>query len=347
MIKNVLIVDKDRKRVNALENRWTPFADTFVVLTAAGGKAALELLRGETISLVVTDFEESGGDGPGLLKHVMQNYPDIPVIVTGASGAPEMERLARAGGAAGYFSEPFAPEMLGQEIMTILKRESDGGTLHSVSSGIFLQLVEMEQKTCTIRLADKHSSRKGVLFFRDGELLDARVNHLKGKPAAKRILTWEKVTISIQNDCPSIENKIHSELQPLILEAARLKDEAALPDGNPREAEQPDTQEDAASHPINRIRQTIENRIGQVEGVEDIYQDNAWDGFIRRLSALGDHFRSGPIKLCFVDRGESSDHILIPGQRTTVISVNPKSPHDKIMNALAPWAEGVASRESV
>ena len=47
-------------------------------------------------------------------------------------------------------------------------------------------------------------------------------------------------------------------------------------------------------------------------------------------------FRSGPMKLCFVDKGESSDHIIIPGRKTTVISVSPKSPRDKIMKALSP-----------
>jgi hypothetical protein len=51
---------------------------------------------------------------------------------------------------------------------------------------------------------------------------------------------------------------------------------------------------------------------------------------------LGELFRSGPMKLCFVAKGESSDHIIIPGRKTTVISVSPKSPRDKIMKALSP-----------
>jgi hypothetical protein len=178
------------------------------------------------------------------------------------------------------------------------------------------------------------------LFFRDGELLDARVCRLQGKPAAQRIFSWDKVTISIQNDCPPIENKIQSELQTLILEAARLKDEAASSDGDLGETEEPigarDAEEVTSSDPISRIRHAIEKRIGQAGGVEDVYQDTSWDGFVQRLSALGEFFRSGPMKLCYIDKGESSDHIIIPGRKTTVISVNPKSPRDKIMKALSP-----------
>jgi len=201
-------------------------------------------------------------------------------------------------------------------------------------------LIEMEQKTCTIRLEDLSSGQRGVLFFRDGELLDARACRLQGKPAAQRIFSWEKVTISIQNDCPPIDNKIQRELQTLILEAARLKDEAASPDDDLGEADEPiektEVEEVTSSNPINRIRHAIETRIGQADGVEDIYQDTSWDVFIRRLSVLGKLFRSGPMKLCFVDKGELSDHIIIPGRKTTVISVSPKSPRDKIMKALSP-----------
>jgi CheY-like chemotaxis protein len=326
--------------LTTLEKGFAKYDDTFTVLTAEDGQTAIEVLRHETVSLVVTELKVPGIDGLGLLKHVTESYPEIPAIVITAYSTPEMERIARQNGVAEYCSKPVIPENLAPKIMTILSRESDGGTLHSVSSGIFLQLIEMEQKTCTIRLEDLSSGQKGVLFFRDGELLDARVCRLQGKPAAQRIFSWDKVTISIQNDCPPIENKIQSELQTLILEAARLKDEAASPDGDLGEAEEPtggtDAEESTSSDPISRIRHAIEKRIGHAGGVEDIYQDTSWDGFIHRLSALGELFRSGPMKLCFVDKGESSDHIIIPGRKTTVISVSPKSPPDKIMKALSP-----------
>jgi DNA-binding response OmpR family regulator len=340
MIANVLIVDDDREMLTTLEKGFAKYDDTFAVLTAEDGQTAMKILRHDTVSLVVTELKVPGIDGLGLLKHVAGSYPEIPAIVITAYSTPDMERLARQSGAVEYCSKPVMPEDLFQRIMTILRRESDGGTLHSVSSGIFLQLIEMEQKTCIIRLEDISSGQRGVLFFRDGELLDARAGRRQGKPAAQRIFSWDKVTISIQNDCPPIKNKIQSELQTLILEAARLKDEAAWPDEDLGEADEPteetDTEEVTSSDPISRIRHAIEKRIGQAGGVEDIYQDTSWDGFVQHLSALGEFFRSGPMKLCFIGKGESSDHIIIPGRKTTVISMSPKSPRDKIMKALSP-----------
>ena len=343
MIKNVLIVDDDREMLIALQNGFQKYEDTFSVITAENGEEAVAKLKKSTVSLIVTDLKMPHMDGFSLLQFVMENFPDIPVIVITGYSTPEMEKMAREGGAVSYIAKPFMLDSLARKIMGTLRKESEGGTLHSVSSGIFLQLMEMEQKTCTIRLEDKSSGKKGVLFFNDGELLDARVNDLQGKPAAYEIFSWETVTISIQNICPPIENRINSDLQPLILEASRLKDEAvdkaearmpqaAGPQQSARQASS--TKPKAAGDPIRRIRLLIEEQIGQRSGLEDVYKDKSWEGAIRQWAQIGSIFAAGQLQLCYVDRGEANDFIVMPGSDTIVCSVNPKCPRDKIISLL-------------
>jgi hypothetical protein len=46
----------------------------------------------------------------------------------------------------------------------MLRKQTEGGTLHNLSSSIFLQLIEMEQKTCTIRLENKPSGNRAFFF---------------------------------------------------------------------------------------------------------------------------------------------------------------------------------------
>ncbi|KPJ76674.1 MAG: hypothetical protein AMJ54_10785 [Deltaproteobacteria bacterium SG8_13] len=343
MIKNVLIVDDDQEMLVALQNGFQKYEDTFSVITAENGEEAVEKLKKSTISLIVTDLKMPRMDGFSLLQHVMENFPDIPVIVITGYSTPEMERMAREGGAVSYIAKPFMLDSLARKIMGTLRKESEGGTLHSVSSGIFLQLMEMEQKTCTIRLEDKSSGKKGVLFFSDGELLDARVNDLQGKSAAYEIFSWDKVTISIQNVCPPIANRVNSDLQPLILEASRLKDEADMNEESRKserdEAEKP--ARPAASQktkpvrdPIRRIRTVIDEQVGQRSGLVDVYRDKSWDGNVRQWSKVGSIFATGELQLCYVDRGEATDYIVLPGSDTIVLSVNPKCPRDKIMKVL-------------
>jgi len=248
-----------------------------------------------------------------------------------------MEQLAREGGAVGYIAKPFLIENLARQILTTLRKESEGGTLHNVSSGMFLQLIEMEQKTCTIRLEDKSSHKKGILFFHEGELFDARVNNMQGQAAAHEIFLWDAVNLSIQNGCALKENKIQSDLQPLILEAMRRKDEDEPEEVPESVMEQLEQGKEESADLLKKLKEKIETQIGQQCGLEDLYQDDFWDSRVAQLSKTGEYFHFGRFMLGYIDRGDTNDYILIPGPKTTVITVDPKCPRDKILRVISEW----------
>jgi hypothetical protein len=245
-----------------------------------------------------------------------------------------MEKLAREGGAVGYIAKPFLIENLARQILTTLRKESEGGTLHNISSGMFLQLIEMEQKTCTIRLEEKTGGQKGILFFRDGELLDARVNNMQGESAAHEIFSWDAVNLSIQNGCALKENKIQSDLQPLILEAMRRKDEEepeVVPEGV---IEQIESAPEAPADQLTILKDKIEKEIGQQCGLEDLYQDTLWDSRVMQLSKIGAFFQLGKFRIAYIDKGDTNDYILIPDQKTLVVTVDPRCPRDKLLRVI-------------
>jgi CheY-like chemotaxis protein len=330
-----LIVDDDKEMLLALKEGFKRYQESFAVLLAEDGLKALDNLKANVISLVVTDLKMPQMDGFELLAHIMEHYPDIPVIMITGYSTPEMELLARQGGAVGYISKPFLIENLARQILATLRKESEGGTLHSVSSGMFLQLIEMEQKTCTIRLEDKSSGEKGILFFREGELLDARVNNLKGESAAHKIFSWDEVNLSIQNGCAMTENKIRKDLQPMILEAARQKDEKGSDESAAIIMEDEPAGPTTSSESLQDIKNKIENEVGQSCGLEDIYQDKAWDSHIEEFAKVGEMLSFGKIMLGYIDKGEATDYILLSRDNTTVLAVDPKCPRDKIINVLS------------
>lgn len=335
MIKNVLLVDDDGEMLHALKEGFRKYQESFAVLLAEDGLQALERLKQNIISLVVTDLKMPNMDGFELLAHIMEHYPDVPVIIITGYSTPEMEQLAREGGAVGYIAKPFLIENLARQILKTLRKESEGGTLHNVSSGMFLQLIEMEQKTCTIRLEDKSSDQKGILFFNEGELFDARVNNLQGEAAAHEIFSWEAVNLSIQNGCALKENKIQSDLQALILEAVRRKDEDEPEEVPESVMEQIEPGEDDPADLLKRLKQRIEDEIGQQCGLDDLYQDEFWDSRVAQLAKAGDFFHFGDLMLGYIDKGDANDYILLPGQKTTVITVDPKCPRDKILRVIS------------
>ena len=335
MIKNVLLVDDDHEMLIALQEGFQVYKDSFSILLASDGLKASESLKKNLISLVVTDLKMPGMDGFELLAHIMELYPDIPVIIITGYSTPEMENLARKGGAVGYIAKPFLIENLAHQIMTTLRKESEGGTLHNVSSGMFLQLVEMEQKTCTIRLEDKSSNKTGILFFEEGELLNARINELQGEDAAYEIFSWDQVNLSIQNGCAIKDKQIFSEMQHLILEAARRKDEDEIEDIQPTTMQEAHAAEPDPIDVIATIKEKIEAQLGPSCGLEDIYQDRSWDSRMLQYSRFGVFFNIGELEMGYIDRGDDNDFIVLPGDNTTVISVSPKCPRDKLLQILS------------
>lgn len=340
MVRKVLFVDDDKEMLLALKEGLEKYSDTFSILLAQDGMEAVDKLKQNTVSIVVTDLKMPRMDGFNLLAHVMEQYPEVPVIIITGYSTPEMKRLAKQGGAVGYISKPFLIEDLAHLIIKTIRKESEGGTLHSVSSGMFLQLMEMEEKTCTIRLVDKISGQEGVLFFKNGELLDARTTQCQGTDAAFEIFSWDQVNLTIKNDCPTLENKINSDLQPLILEAARRKDEAQM--AATATVEEPDIEKiDAVEQPeampsrTEVIQNLLAREVGGHAGVLRIDADASMDGAIFKMALLGNLFQLGRLKVGYYDYGKDGDTIAVPGETTTLLTVNPKCPRDKILRVLS------------
>jgi len=338
VVKKVLVVDDDQGMRLSLKEGLSKYAETFSILTAEDGISAVDELKNTTISLVVTDLKMPRMDGFSLFSHIMEHYPEIPVIIITGYSTPEMERLAREGGAIGYIAKPFMIDDLAKRIITTLRKEADGGTLHSVSSGIFLQLMEMEGKTCTVRLVEKFSGKQGVLFFLDGQLLDARCDGVRGEEAAYEVFSWDDVSLSIQNACSQRERRIHRDLQAILLDAMRLKDEFRRSGkrGAPGRSESiPAEERIERSRPEEIVKQFLKKDTGEGCGIEEIYEDDSWKSFVKGIAKLGAAFNAGEFKVAYIDRGESKDFILLPGESVTVVAVNPKCARDRIMEALS------------
>lgn len=229
MVRNVLFVDDDQIMLLAIEKRFAAFSDYFSIIKANDGFEAVQKLKDTSISLIVLDLKMPRMDGMSLLSHTREKYPDIPVIIVSGYRTAEMYKLAKAKGVIAYISKPFQVDDLGKIIMSTLQKEADGGIMHNVSPTVFLQLMEMEAKTCTIRILNKKTGMGGILYFIDGSLLDARVGEVKGVDAAYKLFGWDDVTIFIQNECTPIKNVINSPLQPIIMKAVGMKDEEEEP----------------------------------------------------------------------------------------------------------------------
>jgi predicted regulator of Ras-like GTPase activity (Roadblock/LC7/MglB family) len=109
------------------------------------------------------------------------------------------------------------------ESVTAALSAMDTSYLRGITLPAFLQLVELERKTCTLNVTSKDMS--GVLCFRDGELLEAATGSERGERAAHAILSWDDVAIEINNVCSVTQNNVGKGLHQLVMEGFVLRDE--------------------------------------------------------------------------------------------------------------------------
>ncbi len=327
MVKSVLIVDDNQEALLSLKEGMAKYGDVFKVLIAGDGEAAAAKLSCHPVDLVVTDLKMPRMDGFGLLAHVRENFPEIPVIIMSGFSTPETQVLARKRGAAGYLEKPFKIKYLSKIILTLLKKQSDGGTLRGVTTSMFLQLVEMEQKTCTLRLVDAAERRRGVLFFDQGRLLDARCGALRAEEAAYELFSWEQVAVSIQEGCPLKTGPIRKDLQSILLEAMQRKDETGTP-APARQAPGDDGGQQAAPS-----RQVFLDRLKHLKGVEDVYSDESWQPLLADLGGMERMLGAGRLAFAWVRRGSASV-VLLPDEAHTVVSLGNKCPREQLFQQL-------------
>ena len=226
-MRQVLIVDDEPELLLSIQTGFEGH-DRFQILTAANGREALEILDSNKIDLVVTDLRMPEMDGVELLATMSDLFPAIPSIVMSAFGTPILEQQLKKAGTLGMLDKPLDIDALEKAINKALdSHKEQDGSLSGITIGNFIQLIGMEGKTAHIKIFHPAGS-SGNLIFLEGQLLDGDCGELTGQEAVLEILGWDNVKIAVEElVSPYPDRKIKSDLMPLLLEAARLKDEKA------------------------------------------------------------------------------------------------------------------------
>ena len=222
-MKTVLIVDDSVMLLNYLEESFQEYSGDFMMISANDGMEAIEILDSHSISLLITDLQMPRIDGLGLLLYVAKYHPKLPCIVMSAHGTPKIIQSIQ-GDILQFIEKPFTAKKLARTILTALKRDTLDGSVSGMSVTTFLQMVEMEQKTCLCEV-ESPGNPKGFFYFQGGELFHAVCGDLKGEEAAKKMINMENAVLNFRRPPKrKIHRAIKRPLIALILSATQVKD---------------------------------------------------------------------------------------------------------------------------
>ena len=242
-MQNVLVVDDEKTLLMIMTGRFEDYKDRFSVYTAGNGKEAVKVLEAEEIDLVVTDLKMPEMDGIELIAYISSKFPSLPTIAVSAYCTPEIQKKLKGLGALRVMDKPVDLDLLAESVLNGLEQAHKGGSLNCVSLSSFLQIVEMEEKSCRIDV-HANSQQRGSFFLVQGELHDAECGELTGEAAAYEMIGWDNTHLYIK-DLPRKRPKrrIQKGLMSVVMEGLRKKDEAC------EEQEEPDTEDAVVKEP--------------------------------------------------------------------------------------------------
>jgi CheY-like chemotaxis protein len=220
--KKILVVDDDPVIHSVIKEALNTNRD-LEVLTAENGKAAVETLRNSPVDFVITDLKMPVMNGLKLLAFLKRYHPELPAIVLTGHGNPDLETKIEAYAKFKYFEKPLDIGVLIEMIFKGLQSRKTT-QIHGIDISAFLQLMDNEQKTCTLKITS--GDKIGYLHLSNGDLIAAETETLKAEEAAYRIIGWDDAVMEIDNVCRKSEKEIHLPLMMILMESARIKDEA-------------------------------------------------------------------------------------------------------------------------
>ena len=114
MQHTILAVDDEPANLRMVERL---LRKDYRVLTASGGQEALEILKHEMVSLIVTDQRMPGMTGTDLLRESLKTSPDaVRIILTGYTDTDALIEAINTSRVYKFVSKPWDPMQLKQTI---------------------------------------------------------------------------------------------------------------------------------------------------------------------------------------------------------------------------------------
>lgn len=222
-MKRMLLVDDDPGVVWGVGRFLT--RSGISVTTCGDGQEAIETLQSYDFDVVVTDIQMPRVNGMGLIGWVRQNRPNLLVVVITAYGSPSVRKAALKKGAVLYLEKPVDPELLLELLRSTGPADTFSGTIHNIGLIDYLQLMLISREKTVLDVLANDGAHS-LIFIDRGDICHAECGDLEGEQAFYRCLDFGGGTFATKPWKEPVHRTITTRGDFLLMEAARLKDEA-------------------------------------------------------------------------------------------------------------------------
>ncbi len=234
--QNLLLVDGDARSRRVLEVSLRKAG--FSVTTAEGADQALSFLEHAEPDLILSDTRLVGRDGFELCTMVKQNakWSTIPFVFLTSAKAIEDKVRGLELGVEDYLVKPIYIKEVTTRLRMLLQRKQRErlerkdtartkftGQLADMAVVDLIQTIEISRKSGTIHFETEFG--EGMVWFRDGGVIDAELGRLQGESAIYRLLSLTEGSFEVEFKPMSRSATINETTQGLLMEGMRRVDE--------------------------------------------------------------------------------------------------------------------------
>ena len=218
-MKTVVIIEKEALERKALVSLFEKWPRKLNVLAATDEQSASRIMARNHVDLVICELSLEGNNNFDNFSSLTRTFPYVPCITISPNKGNASEELLKRG-ASHWMGKPIDPAML-LRLADDLLNIGTSGTVKGIPIHSFLQMLENEEKTCTLRIKRKNDT--GLLYLKSGSLIGAETKDLSGEEAAHAILPWPDPIIEIRYFNGQRSKQINRPLLSVIIEAFHLK----------------------------------------------------------------------------------------------------------------------------
>jgi len=228
----ILILDDDTDWLKLCREILTQMPSKPEVRTVSVGTRALALMETEPFRLLICDLKMPRIDGLQVLAIVRRRFPELRTVVLSGLEDEEFRSRAYALGVDLFWLKSDMQQnvqMFIDCLESLLGRESSGG-FRGIQSKSLMDIIQLE---CLSRSSTVLRITRGPLvaklWIKEGELIDAEAEGIRGEAAFRRILAWKSGTFENLPAEPNRERTITNSVNALLLDSAQTIDENAAP----------------------------------------------------------------------------------------------------------------------
>jgi len=241
--ERVLLVDPDPVAASLTEMRLTNAG--FAVTLVREGGAALDAARSDPPALIVSEVSVPGMDGFTLLLRLKKDEAtaDVPFLFVSERSDRSATVRGLELGADDFLPKPADLDLLAAKVKGLIRKSKSRASADAPSGGVAGDLAEMELMDLLQVLASSGRSVRvrlssggqptGEIALARGRVVDARAGEAIGVNAFHVLIGQREGRFEVESAPSPAEPSMDEALESLLLEAARLIDEAGRAEASP------------------------------------------------------------------------------------------------------------------